>query len=114
MSHTVKINLTADQEINILGDTINIHDLETIFLDGDGKIIRYHKAEDTNKHGKDFLNEIRAIIGECGKIEDPARAAHTAAFSICVMLDGSGEHIGKQFRVVTEDGEPVDFYHHDL
>jgi len=41
MSHSVKVILIADQEIELLGEEVNIHDLKTIYLDSRGKIIEY-------------------------------------------------------------------------
>ena len=41
MSHTTKVNLVADQEIRLLGKDINIYDLQTIFVECDGKIVDY-------------------------------------------------------------------------
>lgn len=38
MSHSAKITLIADQEIKILGEIINIHDINTLVLDENGKI----------------------------------------------------------------------------
>ena len=38
MSHTVNIKLIANQEIEVLGQIINIDDIETILLNSNGKI----------------------------------------------------------------------------
>lgn len=38
MSHTVQVNMIADQEISINGIEINIHDIKTIYVDSNGKI----------------------------------------------------------------------------
>lgn len=43
MSHSVKITLIADQEIELLGSIVNIHDLATLFLDERGRVREYHK-----------------------------------------------------------------------
>ena len=43
MSHSVKITLIADQEIRLLGDLVNIHDLEYISLGSHGGIVSYSK-----------------------------------------------------------------------
>lgn len=72
------------------------------------------RLEKTNAEGREFLARVRAIIDECSRLGSPARAARVAAFSICVMLDGSGEACGTQYRMLTEDGDPVKFFHHDL
>ena len=44
MSHSIKITLIADQEIRLLGDVINIHDIETIKLNSHGVIVSYSKS----------------------------------------------------------------------
>ena len=62
-----------------------------------------------NTAGKNFLQASRDIIAECSKLETPERAARVAVFSMLVMLDGSGEHIGEQYRLFTEKGKPVVF-----
>ena len=41
MSHAVEVKIIADQFINILGQEINIHDLERIVLDGQGNIVEF-------------------------------------------------------------------------
>lgn len=38
MSHTVQVNLIADHGISIMGSEINVHNIETIFLDSIGQI----------------------------------------------------------------------------
>ena len=38
MSHSVEIRLIADQEIKLLNRIINIHDLEAIWLNGNGEV----------------------------------------------------------------------------
>jgi len=72
----------------------------------------------TNEHGLKFLEEVRTIYGDTGRLFTPGRAARVTAFAICVMLDGSGEHIGPDYElyVCTESGdlEPVIFFHHEL
>lgn len=60
------------------------------------------------------MEEAKSIIAECSRLESPARAAHVAVFAMLVMLDGSGEHIGEQYKLLTEDDKPVEFFHHDL
>ncbi len=67
-----------------------------------------------NKEGSIFLKQIRSIIEVCSKLESPERAARVTAFAICVMLDGSGEHPGQEYRVVGENNNDVEFFHHDL
>ena len=39
MSHTVKVAMIADQEMKILGVTVNIHDIDSIVVDDKGKIV---------------------------------------------------------------------------
>lgn len=52
MSHTVKVNMIADQEIEIgypiNPAVVNIHDIKTIVVNGDGKIVKVylHKKEE--------------------------------------------------------------------
>jgi len=38
MSHTVKINLIADQSITFQGLEINVHNIETIILGSEGEV----------------------------------------------------------------------------
>ena len=40
MSHSVDVKIIADQEIQVLGKTINIHDITMIEFSPDGRIIR--------------------------------------------------------------------------
>ncbi len=51
MSHTVKVNIIADQFIRILGKEIRIRDLISIVLDPDGVIIDFT----TNSREKDQI-----------------------------------------------------------
>lgn len=44
MSHSVKVTLIADQEIKLLGDVVNIHDISSIVLNSNGYIIEYGKS----------------------------------------------------------------------
>lgn len=55
MSHTVGIYLVADQEINILGRRINIHDLQTINLDSEGRITDAYLNPTTPPGHKRFI-----------------------------------------------------------
>jgi len=72
----------------------------------------------TNEHGLRFLEEVRAIYSDCSKLLTPNSAARLTAFAICVMLDGSGEHVGPNYelyvRTENSDLEPVTFFHHEL
>jgi hypothetical protein len=71
-----------------------------------------------NKSGKRFIEIIRAIVSEINEDQSirPERRARITAFEICMMLDDTGEFgDGKrEFKVVTMDGKPVKFRHHDL
>jgi len=67
-----------------------------------------------NEQGKVFLESIREIYKDTSDLKSPARAARVTAFAICCMLDGSGEHDGQQYQVLTAEGKPVKFFHHDL
>ena len=44
MLHTVTVNFVADQEIKLLGKYVNIYDLQTIFVESDGRIVNYKIA----------------------------------------------------------------------
>ena len=61
MSHSVKITLIADQEIKLLGKDVNIHDIDAIFLDNNGRVVNYLLKE--RKVKKCFLsaNTIREM-----------------------------------------------------
>jgi len=41
MSHTVQVNLTANQYVFICGVEVNIHDIRTLFVSDDGCIEGY-------------------------------------------------------------------------
>lgn len=47
--HTTKLTVIADQEIEINGETVNIHDLRSITLDSDGRIVDYSLIETDQK-----------------------------------------------------------------
>lgn len=49
MSHTTTVTLIADQEIELCGETINIHDLKTIIMSGDGKVVEYTVQDSEGK-----------------------------------------------------------------
>ena len=42
MSHSITVTLIADQEIKLIGKTINIHNLKTIYLDPYGEIVGFY------------------------------------------------------------------------
>ena len=46
MSHSVEVTLIADQEIELIGKTVNIHNLRTIHLDSGGAIVGYELYPD--------------------------------------------------------------------
>ena len=46
MSHTVPVNLIADQEIKLLGKTVNIYNLKTIVLNENGKVVEFYHIVD--------------------------------------------------------------------
>ncbi len=75
-----------------------------------------NEMKEKARRGEAFLEECRIIIAECASLEE--RAARAAVFSMCVMLDGSGEHIGPDYvlSVRNEGGEleSVTFDHHEL
>jgi hypothetical protein len=82
---------------------------------GDNIELIFSDTKAAKERGQEFLNRVREIIAECAKLPDPGRAAHVTAFSILVMLDSvSGESGGTQYKVQTDDGEDVEFFHHDL
>ena len=74
-------------------------------------------GEHLNQEGAEFLRQVQSIVDECNSLP-PERRAHVTAFSILVLLDGSGESIGAEdYRVFIQDGEnltPVKFWHHRL
>ncbi len=45
MSHSVKVIMIADQEIEVDGEEVNIHDIYSIVVDSRGKIIEVRKNE---------------------------------------------------------------------
>ncbi len=68
-----------------------------------------------NKQGKDFLNAVRSIVQESSRQESSARAAHITAFSILVLIDGSGESFSDvMYELKTKAGQDVKFLHHEL
>ena len=72
------------------------------------------RSDKTNEAGNRFLDQVRGIIEEAAKCKTIERAARISAFAIIIMLDGSGEHNGETYKVVTENGEDVEFDHSDL
>ena len=63
--HTVKVTLSADQDICLLEREINIHDLEHIILDERGRIVDYTSIERVAKRRRtwtergELLTELR-------------------------------------------------------
>lgn len=62
MSHSVTVRLIADQEIEVNGKTINIHDIRTIYVNSQGQItmVSLDKYSET---GELLENEYR-LVGE--------------------------------------------------
>ena len=56
MSHTVKATITADQEIELLGKTINIHELKALILNSKGKVICYSLEDKKVKEANNEQN----------------------------------------------------------
>lgn len=55
MSHTVTVKLIADQVIEINGKEVNIHDIITIYVDNQGKIIEV--ALNEGGLSRDYLDQ---------------------------------------------------------
>ena len=68
MSHSVKITLIADQEIELLGQTVNIHDLRTLTLNEHGGILDFHE-EIASQPGVEADAEL--TCDQCGNKETP-------------------------------------------
>ena len=64
MSHTVTIKLIADQEIEIQGIRVNIHELQSILVNGTGVIVcaevKTHQPQ-TKWLETGFLSRMRGI-----------------------------------------------------
>ena len=57
--HSVKLTVIADQEIEINGQAVNIHDLRSITLDGCGRIVDYSvKRDDETLHVRFTASEV--------------------------------------------------------
>jgi len=41
MSHSVPITIIVDGEIRLCGEEVNVHDLESIVLDSDGRVVEF-------------------------------------------------------------------------
>jgi len=48
MSHNVKVTIFADQEIKLLGTTVNVHDLDYLVVSSFGEITDYRTADKGN------------------------------------------------------------------
>ena len=46
MSHTVEVKMISDQEIEMCGETINIHDIKSIQVNNKGVICGFTKLND--------------------------------------------------------------------
>ena len=49
MSHTTTIKMYSDQEILLLGNTVNIHKLKSITVDGIGNIVAFSEITEPLK-----------------------------------------------------------------
>lgn len=51
MSHSTRVTLIADQEIEIQGRRVNVHDIRSIVVDSEGKITdAYLETEPGERH----------------------------------------------------------------
>lgn len=66
MSHSTKITLIADQEITLLGEEVNIHDLERITLGSQGEVRSYSIQEEISKEILEDIMEAKRFIGTPG------------------------------------------------
>lgn len=69
MSHSVFVTIIADQEIRLLGDVVNIHDLHSISLNSRGEIISYGKRTEP-AHTPDVVklaDHREGVCRTCGK-----------------------------------------------
>ena len=48
MSHSIVVTLIADQEIFLCGVKINVHDIESVKLDGMGRIVSFYLKDKTS------------------------------------------------------------------
>ncbi len=64
MSHSVKITLIGDQEIKFNNKLINVHDIISITIDSNSKIIDVYLIEDKINHLKTTRNLLSKRINE--------------------------------------------------
>jgi len=57
MSHSVEVTLIADQEFEIQGRKVNIHDIKTIIVDGQGIIIDARIEPEPEETYRGWLSE---------------------------------------------------------
>lgn len=57
MSHSVKVTLIADQEIQIHGREVNIHDIRSIIVDHDGTITDCYLEPEINERHEGWLSD---------------------------------------------------------
>jgi len=65
MSHKVGVTLIADQEIDICGRRVNIHDIMSIIVDADGKITDAYLASANEEKYEGWLSG--EVSGHSGK-----------------------------------------------
>ena len=58
MSHSVKVTLIADQEIKVRGRDVNVHDIKSIIVDGEGRIVDIAYNDDRGWMSEVWLTEI--------------------------------------------------------
>ena len=66
MSHSVSITMTADQEIDIQGRKVNIHDIRSIVVNGDGVITDAYLAPELTEVYIGWLSQENDICKTCG------------------------------------------------
>jgi len=57
MSHSVGVTLIADQEIEIQGRQVNIHDIKSILVDSEGKIADAYLEPEPGEEYAGWLSE---------------------------------------------------------
>jgi len=57
MSHSVEVTLIADQEIEIQGRRVNVHNIKTILVNPEGKIIDAYLEPEPGEKYEGWLSE---------------------------------------------------------
>lgn len=57
MSHSVEVTLIADQEIEIQGRRVNIHNIKSIIVDSEGKITDAYLEPEPGEKYEGWLSE---------------------------------------------------------